>query len=138
MKRYLVLFLAVLIATVFLAAGCGGGGGTSISGKYIYKSAPAGESPVLDFKSNGTVAISVPASTSSTGQASPAQNLNWYYQTSSDLVKLWKDKASMASSPPTPFFLIYKGTLVDGQGQVLVKQGTTTAPSSASAPSSTP
>src|SRR5450759_2167456 len=45
-KRYLVLVLAVLMATVLLAAGCGGGG-TSISGKYIYKAAPAGQGPVL-------------------------------------------------------------------------------------------
>jgi hypothetical protein len=139
MKRYLVLVLAVLIATVLLVAGCGGGSGgsASISGKYSYKGAPAGQSPILDFKSNGTVAISVPAQTSSqTGQSTPAQNLTWQYETSSDLVKLWKDKASMTSSAPTPFFLIYNGTLIDGQGQVLVKQGTSTGSSSTS--SSTP
>ena len=80
-KRSFVLVLAVLMATVLLAAGCGGGG-TSISGKYIYKAAPAGQGPVLDFKSNGTVAISVPAQVNpQTNQPTPAQNLNWYYET---------------------------------------------------------
>jgi hypothetical protein len=136
-KRYLVLVLAVLMATVLLAAGCGGGG-TSISGKYIYKAAPAGQGPVLDFKSNGTVAISVPAQVNpQTNQPTPAQNLNWYYETSSDLVKMWKTKGSTTSSAPTDFLLIYKDTLVDGQGQVMVKQGTATAPSPATSPSPT-
>ena len=137
-KRYLVLLLAVLTATVLLAAGCGGG--ASISGKYVYKDVPAGQGPVLDFKSNGTVAISVPAQVNpQTNQKTKAQTANWYYETSSDLVKLWKTKSSMSSSAPTNFLLIYKDTLVEGQGAVLVKQGTAGSSSSpSSTPSSTP
>ena len=45
-------------------------------------------------------------------------------ETSPDLVKMWNEKKAMTSSAPTPFFLIYKDTLIDGQGQVLVKEGT--------------
>ena len=138
MKRCLVLVTTVLITAVFLASGCGGSPG--ISGKYVYKDAPAGQSPVLDFKSDGTVVVSLPAQVDpQTNQQTEAQSITWYYETSSDLVKMWKDKNAITSSAPTPFFLIYKGTLIDGQGQVLVKEGTASnqAPPS-STPSSTP
>ena len=68
-----------------------------------------------------------------------AEKLTWYYETSADLVKLWKEKKAMTSSAPQPFLLIYKDSLVDGQGQMLVKEGTASnkAPSF-SIPSSTP
>lgn len=138
MKRYLVLVTTVLITAVFLAAGCGGG--PSISGKYIYKAAPAGQSPILDFKSDGTVVVSVPAQVDpQTKQQTKAQTVTLYYKTSSDLVKMWKDKNAITSSAPAPFLLIYKDTLIDSQGQVLVKVGTASSqvPSS-STPSSTP
>ena len=138
MKRYLVLVITVLLTGVFLAAGCGGG--PSISGKYVYKDAPAGQSPILDFKSNGTVVVSVPAQVDpQTKQETKAQSVTWYYKTSPDLVKMWKDKNAITSSAPTPFLLTYKDTLIDGQGQVLVKVGTASnqVPSS-STPSSTP
>lgn len=138
MKRYLVLVTTVLITVVFLAAGCGGG--PSISGKYVYKDAPAGQSPILDFKSDGTAVVSVPAQVDpQTNQQTKAQSITWYYETSPDLVKMWQEKKAMTSSAPTTFLLIYEDTLVDGQGQALVKEGTASnnVPSS-STPSSTP
>ena len=84
--------------------------------------------------------VSVPAQADpQTNQQTEAQSITWYYETSPDLVKFWNKKDAMTSSAPTPFFLIYKDTLVDGQGQVLVKEGTasTQVPSSSS-PSTTP
>ena len=144
MKRYLVIVTTVLITATLVAAGCGGGGeggeSPSISGKYVYKDAPADQTPVLDFKSDGTVVVSVPAQVDpQTNQQTEAQNITWYYETSPELVKFWNEKDAMTSSAPTPFFLIYEDTLIDGQGQVLVKKGTASnqTPSS-SIPASTP
>lgn len=144
MKRYLVLVTAVMTMAAFLATGCGGGPHISynadISGKYVYQGAPAGQSPVLDFKSDGAVVISVPAQVDpTTQQQTQAQNLTWYYKTGPEIVKMWQDKKAVTSTVPTTFLLVYKDTLVDGQGQVLVKEGTAAseAPSS-STPSSTP
>lgn len=138
MKRYLVLVTIVLITAVFLAAGCGGN--PSISGKYVYKDAPAGQSPILDFKSDGTMVVSVPAQVDpQTNQKTEAQSITWYYETSPELVKMWQDKKEMTSSAPNTFLLMYKDTLIDSQGQALVKEGTASnnVPSS-STPSSTP
>lgn len=142
LKRCLVLVITVLITAVFLATGCGGstGGGPSISGKYVYKDAPASESPILDYKSDGTVVITFPAQVDpQTQQQTQANTVTWYYETSSELVKMWEDKEAMTPSPPYPYFLIYKDTLVDNQNQVMVKQGTVSEKVPASStPSSTP
>jgi hypothetical protein len=139
MKRLVAVLFLILV--VGLVVGCGSSGGTSILGTYVYQSAPAGQGPVVEFQKGGVFKATIPPQTQTAQnpqqpQSTKPQVVTGAYETSIDLVKIWKDKKSMAGQPPASFFLIYKGTLIDGGGNVLVKKGTTS--SSATTSSATP
>ena len=145
-RRYLVLVTALLITAVFLAVGCGGSSGESatISGKYVYRDAPAGQAPVYDFQSDGTVVITVPANVDwKSDPQAEERKITWYFKTSikdgTDTAELWEEKKAMTSDNPDISFTIYKDGLVDTQDRALVKEGTTLKETpSSSVPATTP
>lgn len=115
-----------LMLAIGLIVGCGSSSeGKDITGTWVYQGTPEGQGPILVFGKDGTLKISVPSQTNPEDpeEVTETQTLNLFYETGSDAVKLWRHKEAMKDQPPSMFFLIYKDTLMDTQGGILVRQG---------------
>jgi len=151
MRRNLILVATALMAAVVLATSCGGSASPAgISGMYVYRDAPAGQAPAYDFRSNGTVVITIPADVNWKNDPQPEERkLTWFYETSIrgdvDVAEVWEEEKGIASGAPDIYFTIYEDGLVDSQGRVLTREGPaieeappSSDPTTPPTPSSTP
>ena len=128
MKKVVAVLCLLLVAGLLVS--CSSTKAKDVTGTWVYEEALKGQSPILVFEKDGVVKITVPTQQNPENpeEMTQPQNIEFVYETTTDVVKMWSDKESMADQHPSPFFLIYEENLLDGTGGVLVKQKKSSSP----------